>query len=77
MDEVDFIEEQLDMGAISADEKMRLRVAFGDNVAQRYLALRGITSEAMQDAVLERHANREAARITRDVIAQALSQSVR
>ena len=77
MDEVDFIEEQLDMGAISADEKMRLRVAFGDNVAQRYLALRGITSEAMQEAVLERHANREAARITRDVIAQALSQSVR
>ena len=77
MDEVDFIEEQLDMGAISADEKMRLKVAFGDNVAQRYLALRGITSEAMQEAVLERHANREAARITRDVIAQALSQSVR
>ncbi len=77
MDEVDFIEEQLDLGAISADEKMRLRVAFGDNVAQRFLVLRGITTEAMQDAVLERHANREAARITRDVIAQALSQSAR
>ena len=75
MDEVDFIEEQLDLGAISADEKMRLKLAFGDNVAQRYLALRGITTEAMQDAVLERHANREAARITRDVIALALSQS--
>ena len=77
MDEVDFIEEQLDMGAISADEKMRLRVAFGDNVAQRYLALRGITTEAMQEAVLERHANREAARMARDVIAHALSQSIR
>ncbi len=77
MDEVDFIEEQLDMGAISADEKMRLRVAFGDNVAQRFLVLRGITTEVMQEAVLERHANREAARITRDVIAQALSQSAR
>lgn len=75
MDEVDFIEEQLDLGAISADEKMRLKLAFGDNVAQRYLALRGITTEAMQDAVLERHASREAARITRDVIALALSQS--
>lgn len=75
MDEVDFIEEQLDMGAISADEKMRLKVAFGDNVAQRFLVLRGITSDVMQEAVLERHANREAARITRDVIALALSQS--
>ena len=72
MDDVDFIEEHLD-GAdiIGADEKMRLKVAFGDNVSQRYLALRGIVGEAMQDAVLERHANREAARITRDVIASA------
>ena len=77
MDEVDFIEEQLDIGAISADERMRLKVAFGDNVAQRYLALRGITTEAMQEAVLERHANREAARMARDVIAHALSQSIR
>lgn len=75
MDEVDFIEEQLDMGAISADEKMRLKVAFGDNVAQRFLLLRGITNELMQEAVLERHATREAARITRGVIALALSQS--
>ena len=71
MDEVDFIEEQLDIGAISADEKMRLKVAFGDNVAQRYLALRGIVGEAMQNAVLERHANHEAARMARDVIAYA------
>ncbi len=71
MDEVDFIEEQLDIGAISADEKMRLKVAFGDNVAQRYLALRGIVGEAMQEAVLERHANREAARMARQAIAFA------
>jgi hypothetical protein len=71
MDEVDFIEEQLDTGAISADEKMRLKVAFGDNVAQRYLALRGIVGDAAQDAVLERHANVEAARLTRDLIAAA------
>lgn len=69
MDEMDFIEEQVD--SISPDEKMRLRVAFGDNVAQRFLTLRGITGEAMQDAVLERHALREAARMTRDVIAFA------
>ncbi|MEJ7804697.1 MAG: hypothetical protein WKG03_02085 [Telluria sp.] len=74
MDEVDFIEEQLDLGAISADEKMRLKLAFGDNVAQRFLALRGITTEPMQEAVLVRHASREAARITRDVIAQAAGQ---
>ena len=73
MDEVDFIEEQLDTGAISADEKMRLKVAFGDNVAQRYLALRGITTEPMQEAVLERHAQREAARLTRNVLAAAFS----
>ncbi len=33
--------------------------------------------QAMQDAVLERHAHREAARITRDVIAQALGLSAR
>ncbi len=71
MDEVDLIEEQLDIGAISADEKMRLKLAFGDNVAQRYLALRGIVGEAMQEAVLARHANREAARMARDVIAFA------
>lgn len=74
MDEVDFIEEQLDLGAISADEKMRLRVAFGDNVAQRYLALRGIVGDAMQDAVLERHANREADRMARAIIAFASGQ---
>ena len=71
MDDVDFIEEQLGLGAISADEKMRLKVAFGDNVAQRNLALRGIVGDAMQDAVLERHANRKAARMTRDIIASA------
>lgn len=71
MDEVDFIEEQLDTGAISADEKMRLKVAFGDNVAQRYLALRGIVGDLAQEAVLERHASREAARLTRDLIASA------
>jgi len=74
MDEVDFFEEQLDQGAISADEKMRLKVAFGDNVAQRYLVLRGIVGDAAQDAVLERHANREAARMTRDIIASAAGQ---
>jgi hypothetical protein len=74
MDDVDFIEEQLDINAISADEKMRLKVAFGDNVAQRYLTLRGIVGEVMQEAVLERHANREAARLTREVLAQAAGQ---
>jgi hypothetical protein len=74
MDEVDFIEEQLDINAISAEEKMRLKVAFGDNVAQRYLSLRGIVGEVMQEAVLERHANREAARIARNIIALASGQ---
>jgi hypothetical protein len=76
MDEVDFIDEQLDINAISAEEKMRLKVAFGDNVAQRYLSLRGIVGEAMQEAVLERHASREAARIARNIIAHASGQGV-
>jgi hypothetical protein len=54
---------------------MRLKMAFGDNVAQRFLTLRGIIGDHMQDAVLERHANREAARLTRDIIAFAAGHS--
>jgi hypothetical protein len=71
MDEVDFIEEQLDSKPVSADEKMRLKVAFGDNVAQRFLTMRGVIGEVMQEAVLERHASGEAARLARNAIAFA------
>ncbi len=73
MDDLDFIEEQQDI-AVSADEKMRLRVAFGDNVAQRFLHLRGITGEVAQEAVLQRHALRQAERLAREAIAQACGQ---
>lgn len=70
MDETDFIEEQQST-TIRADELMRLKVAFGDDVAQRFLRLRGIVGDLMQEAVLERYAARQAARLARDVIATA------
>ena len=70
MDDIDFIEEQQDT-IIGADEKMRLKVAFGDDVAQRFLRLRGIVGDLMQEAVLERYAVKQAARLARDVIAAA------
>ena len=70
MDELDFIEVQHE-SAIRADEKMRLKVAFGDDVAQRFLRLRGIVGVLMQAAVLERYAAKQAERLARDVIATA------
>lgn len=73
MDDLDFIEEHDDI-VISAEETMRLRVAFGDNVAQRFLTLRGIVGELAQDAVLQRHALRQAERLARNAIAQACGQ---
>lgn len=75
MDELDFIEEQLDATRVSNEEQMRLKVAFGDDVAQRFLKLRGIHGDIMQEAVLERYAQKQAARMARDVIALALSSS--
>lgn len=70
MDDTDFIEEQEET-TIRADELMRLKVAFGDDVAQRFLRLRGIVGDLMQEAVLERYAAKQAARLARDVIATA------
>lgn len=70
MDDTDFIEEQVE-AVIGADELMRLKVAFGQDVAQRFLRLRGIVGELMQEAVLERYAAKQAARLARDVIAVA------
>lgn len=72
MDDIEFIDEQRET-IIRADEKMRLKVAFGDDVAQRFLRLRGIVGDLMQEAVLERYAARQAARLARDVIAAASS----
>jgi hypothetical protein len=70
MDDIDFIEEVEDTTS-QADEKMRLKVAFGDDVAQRFLHLRGIIGDLMQEAVLERYAAKQAARMARDLIAAA------
>ncbi len=70
MDDTDFIEEQQST-TIRDDELMRLKVAFGDDVAQRFLRLRGIVGDLMQEAVLERYAAKQAARLARDVIATA------
>ena len=75
MDDLDFIDEQHTVTVtVSAEEAMRLRVAFGDNVAQRYLTLRGIVGEVAQEAVLHRHAQRSAERLARNLIAQACGQ---
>lgn len=77
MDDLDFIDEQQhDSIAISADETLRLRMAFGDNVAQRYLSLRGIVGDVAQEAVLQRHAMRAAERLARSAIAHACGQPV-
>jgi hypothetical protein len=70
MDDTEFIEEQAE-AVIGADELMRLKVAFGQDVAQRFLRLRGIVGELMHEAVLERYAAKQAARLARDVIAVA------
>lgn len=74
MDDLDFIEEQEAPVTVSAEETMRLRVAFGDNVAQRFLSLRGVVGERAQEAVLERHAMRQAEKMARSAIAQAGGQ---
>jgi len=74
MDDIDFIEEQ-PATRPRADEQLRLKVAFGDDVAQRFLRLRGIVGELMQEAVLERYAARQAARLTRDIIAAAAADA--
>lgn len=77
MDDIDFIEDQPEtsVAASSSDETMRLKVAFGDDVAQRFLKLRGIHDGLMQEAVLERYANKQAARMAREAIAFALTTS--
>ena len=70
MEETEIVEEQAETRN-RADELIRLKVAFGDDVAQRFLRLRGIVGDRMQEAVLERYAAKQAARLARDVIAAA------
>lgn len=70
----DFIDTRDTAKQAAADEKMRLQLAFGDDVAQRFLRLRGIEGEAMQEAVLEKYAAKQALRMARDALALAATQ---
>jgi hypothetical protein len=58
---------------VQVEETRHLLCAFGDDVARRYLRLRGIHTEAMQEAVLERHALRAPCALPHwtDAVAQA------
>ena len=42
------------------EERQHLLRAFGDDVAQRFLLLRGIKDDRMQNEVLDRYAQRNA-----------------
>ncbi len=57
----DFIE--VEENSATADDKVTLLRAFGDDVAQRFLRLRGIDGERMQNELLERYAQRQATRV--------------
>lgn len=75
MDETDdFIDECKTASQLAAAERLRLQLAFGDDVAQRFLRLRGIEGDAMQEAVLEKYAAKQALKITRDALALAAAQ---
>jgi len=75
MDETDdFIDTRDTAKQTAAGEKMRLQLAFGDDVAQRFLRLRGIEGEAMQEAVLEKYAAKQALRMARDALTLAATQ---
>jgi hypothetical protein len=72
MDEADdFIEPRETARKARAEEQMRLRVAFGDDVAQRFLRLRGIEGEVMQEDVLDRYAAKQAMKLAREALALA------
>ncbi|HEY0064451.1 MAG TPA: hypothetical protein VGC21_20205 [Telluria sp.] len=75
MDETEDIIDERAIAARATLEKMRLQRAFGDNVAQRFLMLRGIVGDIMQEQVLERYAAKQALRITRDALALAAAQT--
>lgn len=70
MDDIEFVTDEQETCRY-AQERMRLKFAFGDDAAQRYLKLRGIVGEAMQEAVLERYASKQADRLARNAIAVA------
>jgi hypothetical protein len=66
----DFIDEPDTVQQAASDDKFRLQCAFGDNVAQRFLRLRGIDAD-MHAAVLARQAEKQAMKLARDALLQA------
>lgn len=70
----DFIDTRETASQAAAEERNRLQRAFGDDVAQRFLRLRGIEGDAMQEAVLEKYAAKQALRMARDALALAATQ---
>jgi len=54
----DFIDEPECLGTVRMEERQHLLRAFGDDVAQRFLLLRGIKDDRMQNEVLDRYAQR-------------------
>jgi len=56
----DFIDEPESGETVNMEERQHLLRAFGDDVAQRFLLLRGIKDDRMQNEVLDRYAQRNA-----------------
>lgn len=56
----DFIDEPDCAETVKMEERQYLLRAFGDDVAQRFLLLRGIKDDRMQNEVLHRYAQRHA-----------------
>ena len=56
----DFIDEPESLETAKMEERQHLLRAFGDDVAQRFLQLRGIKDDRMQNEVLDRYAQRQA-----------------
>jgi hypothetical protein len=75
MDETDDIIDERAIATRALEEKIRLQRAFGDDVAQRFLRLRGIIGEAMQEEVLEKYAAKQALRMAREVLTVAAASA--
>ncbi|HEU4777813.1 MAG TPA: hypothetical protein VFS95_13395 [Telluria sp.] len=71
MDDTDDLIDERALATRALEEKLRLQRAFGDDVAQRFLRARGIVGDAMQEAVLEKYAAKQALRIAREALSVA------
>ena len=75
MDETDDYIDERALATRALEEKLRLQRAFGDDVAQRFLRARSIIGEAMQEAVLEKYAAKQALRMAREALSVAAAQA--